>query len=240
LRFLHIVRRDEGGEPAAPQDRDPVPQLPPALGIEAGRGLIEEQHPGLVQERPSQFQPALHPPRERPHQPVCAVREFRPLQTLRDNGGHPPRPDAIEHGVELKIFARGQPVVQGRFLKDHTHEVADGRRLTHHITAGDPSRSRGRPEHGGEHKVRGGFARPVRSEKPEQFTRSHLERDALDGPKISEAARKAVALEDWDRRGLQRPNTTLCGPLPTRSMVRITASDAASITVTSSDRPLAV
>ena len=43
---------------------DDVPQREPALRVEARRGLVEEQHVGLVHDRPRDHQPLRHPARQ--------------------------------------------------------------------------------------------------------------------------------------------------------------------------------
>ena len=44
---------------------DEVPELPPGLGIEPGRRLVEEQEVGIADERAGEREPLLLSPRQR-------------------------------------------------------------------------------------------------------------------------------------------------------------------------------
>ena len=239
--FLHVVGRDKSREPALPQAGDAVPQLPAALRVQPGRRLVQEEHPGLVQERPRQLQPPFHPAGKRPHRHVGAVGELGPRERLLDERGDPPRPDPVEHRVQLQVLAGGDPVVQRGLLEDDADEIADPIRLGGDLDPRHAAGARRRREQCGQQVVSRRLARAVRAQQPELFTGGHLERHLLDRHQVAEAPGESRALDREDGRGAaHRTITTLCGPLPTAPMVRTTRRETASITVTSSERPLAV
>ena len=61
LGLLDIVSREKHGESEGlSQPAHDLPQAAPRAGIETGRGLVEEQHPGLVQNSASDVQGAPH------------------------------------------------------------------------------------------------------------------------------------------------------------------------------------
>ena len=62
--------------------RDLLPQRGPALRIEAGRRLVEEQHPRPVDERQGQVEAALHPARVPADAAVGGTGQLHPLEQL--------------------------------------------------------------------------------------------------------------------------------------------------------------
>ena len=65
LGLAHVVgRQDDRGAPLAAERGDLGPDPDGDVGIEAERGLVEEQHLGLVQERLGEGEPLLEPGRE--------------------------------------------------------------------------------------------------------------------------------------------------------------------------------
>ena len=61
--LLEILGGQENGHSlVVGEARDLLPQRGPALRVEPGRGLVEEQDPGRVDERQGQVEPALHAP----------------------------------------------------------------------------------------------------------------------------------------------------------------------------------
>ena len=62
VRLLEVLRGEEHGHALLPREAgDLRPEGAPALGIEAGGGLVEEEDRGTVDEREGQVEAALHP-----------------------------------------------------------------------------------------------------------------------------------------------------------------------------------
>ena len=96
VRLLQVLRREEDGDAIlAPQAGDLLPERRPALRVEAGRRLVEEEDPRAVDEREREVEPALHPARVAGHLPVGRVLE----------------PDALEQvvGPNLTLRSFGTP-----------------------------------------------------------------------------------------------------------------------------------
>ena len=63
LGLVHVVRRDDERDALALEPEEPVPQHVPRLGVEAGGGLVEQEHLGVVHQAARDGEPALHAPR---------------------------------------------------------------------------------------------------------------------------------------------------------------------------------
>ena len=59
--LIDVVGGEPDGGSSSAELFDPLPQLPPQLDVDAGRGLIQEQQPRLVYERLRNLEPSLHP-----------------------------------------------------------------------------------------------------------------------------------------------------------------------------------
>jgi hypothetical protein len=65
LRFVHEVRGQEDGLALREQLPQTLPDEVPRLRVEAGRGLVEKDEIGIVDERARERQPPLHAARQR-------------------------------------------------------------------------------------------------------------------------------------------------------------------------------
>ena len=86
---------------------DLLPQVSPARRVEAGRGLVEEEHLGLVHERQGQVEPAAHAAGVRADPPVGGGGEPDPFEQV---GVAPVRlrpREAVQHGLEPQQLAPG-------------------------------------------------------------------------------------------------------------------------------------
>jgi hypothetical protein len=63
-----VLRRHHEGPPLVTQPTEVIPEPSPQQGVNACRGLIEEDQLGLVQQRRGQRHPPLHPARGFPQQ----------------------------------------------------------------------------------------------------------------------------------------------------------------------------
>ncbi len=80
--LFHVVRREHDRLAPPVQLADHVPQREPALRIEAGGRLVEEQHVGVVHDRPGDHQPLRHAARQLVHVRRGAVGEPELLEQL--------------------------------------------------------------------------------------------------------------------------------------------------------------
>ena len=119
LGLFHVVRGQDDGRALAAR---PSPRCTPddlaALRIEPERRLVEEQHPGLVQQAAHQLEAPLHPARVRPHERVGARGEVDQLEQLVDAPLALRARHAVELRAQLEVLAAGEDGVEGRLLED--------------------------------------------------------------------------------------------------------------------------
>ena len=128
-----------------PQD---VPQREPALGVEAGGRLVEEEHGGPVEDRPGDHQPLGHPAREGVDR---CLRPLGQLELLEQLVGRPPRlpgADAEEPAVEVEVLPDVQLAVERVLLGDDADELLGQRRVGDDVDAADERLARGRDRPG--------------------------------------------------------------------------------------------
>ncbi len=82
VRLLQVLSGEQQGRPPRNQLADQVPQVDTAAGIDAGGGLVEEQHGGLAHHRGGQVETSPHPARVGAHLAVGGIGEVDPLQHL--------------------------------------------------------------------------------------------------------------------------------------------------------------
>src|SRR5690606_31852739 len=140
--LLDVVRGHKHRQLVAALDLgDVVPHARPRLGVEAHRGLVEHEHPRVVDERPRDLEPPLHALGERRDQLVAPRPQLHELEQLADaapaeTAGHP------EHApVELEVLGDGEPGVEARLLEHDPEGLARAPRLLVDAPAGHGHRA---------------------------------------------------------------------------------------------------
>ena len=117
-----------------------APQIGPAHGVDAGRGLIEDEQLGLVDECREQSQFLSHPARQVAGEAVTTAGEAAALEQragapLERSGLHP-----VGRGEERQVLIDGEVAVHAPVAGD----VADG------LLGGSPHPARARGDHAAE------------------------------------------------------------------------------------------
>ena len=138
LGLVHVVRREHERDALLLQPVEPLPQHVPGLRVEAGGRLVEQQHLGLVDQRPGDREPALHPARERIDARVAPVGELHELEQLLG-----PAPDLRARQVEVapvdhEVVPHRELGVEVVLLRHHAEPAADLRAVGRR----DPGRAR--------------------------------------------------------------------------------------------------
>ena len=105
-----------------------LPQGDAAHRVEAGGGLVEEQHGGLMDQRQREVEAAAHAARVGADPTVGRRGQADPLEQAVGPGVGFLAGDAVQDGLELEQLAAGHEGVDGRVLQRH----ADG---PAHLTA---------------------------------------------------------------------------------------------------------
>ena len=155
--------------PRWPGLRQVGPQAAPAPRVQARGGLVEEQHPRPVDQRPHDLQPAPQaagqgagrcprmPDRSRtPAPPVPAAVAGR-----HQAGERPPRIEPVQHRVQPDVLLGGQVEVERGLLEDDAEFPAHLRLLGRQVPAGDPDPARCRGQCRGEDGHRGRLPAPL-------------------------------------------------------------------------------
>ena len=77
LGLVQIGGRDQDRHAALAQGVENPPEIPPRDGIDAGRRLVEEEHPRRVDQRANEAELLLHPARELPGEPTAERTQVR-------------------------------------------------------------------------------------------------------------------------------------------------------------------
>src|SRR5215211_2056095 len=182
LGLVHVVGGDEHGDLlAAVQLLQVVPDRGPGLGVEADGRLIQEQHPGRVQQPPGDLEASPHAAREGLDQVATALPEVDHGQDLLAAlaGGGPV--DPVQLPVEAQVLLGSQVGVQGRLLEDEADVAAYLVAFGGHVEAGHPGRALGGVGQGAEDLDGGRLAGAVGAEKAERLPRTHVQVDAGHG-----------------------------------------------------------
>ena len=194
VRLLEVLRRQEQRRSLAHLVADHVPHPEAAAGVEAGRGLVEEEEPRSADERGGEVEAAAHAAGVRLRDPVGGVLEVEPLQELPCALLRLGRAELVEASEHPEVLAAGEVLVDGCVLAGEPDQAPHCLGLTRDVEPRD-----GRPAGVGTEQRREnahgrGLARAVRAEQPEHRAFPHLEIDAVERPHL--AAPRAEHLDE--------------------------------------------
>jgi hypothetical protein len=182
LRLVHVVRGEEDRDVLTLLELvDVVPDRHPGLRVKPDRRLVQEQHPGRVQQAAGDLQPPLHAARVGSDHAAPPVPQPDHLEHLAQPRGECRLGYPVQVGVEAQVLLAGQVVVQRGFLEHQADVAAYGVPLGDHVVPRDPGGPRGGVRQGAQDLDRGRLTRAVRPEETEGLARGDLEIDAADG-----------------------------------------------------------
>ena len=128
--LLEVLGGEEDGHAVVVgEPRDLVPERGAALHVEAGRRLVEEEEPRLVDERQREVEPAPHAARVAADLAVGGVGEADARDQLVAAAQRLGLRDPVHPGLQAHVLARGQELVERRLLQRDADRVADLRAL---------------------------------------------------------------------------------------------------------------
>jgi hypothetical protein len=151
------------------------------LGIEAGRGLVEEEDARPVDESERDVEAPLHPARVAAHDAIRRVDDPDQLEQLVDAGAQVVAGEALDPPLEHEVLSPGRLAVDARLLRDVADRAADAVRLPDRVVAGDERAAGVRLRQRRQHADGRRLARAVRAEQAEDLAAAHGERHAREG-----------------------------------------------------------
>src|SRR5438552_7082894 len=205
--LLHVLRRQEDSHPLLVEPAEVVPHRGAVLGIQAGRGLVEEQHLGMRNKGHREVQALAHSARVGPGAAVRRLFEVNRLQHLRDSPVPLLLREMIERALEAQVLSTRKFVVNPDFLGRISYDLADAGGILVYV---DPVHKRGARrllDERRDHLDRGGLPRSVRAEESENLAAADLERYSIDRADVRVVhlhqilhMNDRVALSRWPRR----------------------------------------
>src|ERR1035437_7625260 len=179
--FFHQVRGDDDGDALLiAEDLEVLPKVAPGAGIEAGRGLVEEQNLRMVEQAFGQLDAALHTAGKCFHAVAGAVQQSYTREYLCDSLLEFGAAQPVEMSLMPEIFIGGELGVDALGLEDDADVAAQGAGLANGVQAGDHGAAGSRNHERGKNSEQSGLAAAVRTEKTEEFGGANVERDAVE------------------------------------------------------------
>ena len=179
------------------QRADEVDDVADGRGVEAGGGLVEEEHLGLVQQRPRQGDALALSGRRPPHRLVGAVAHAEPLEHLADAASGQLVVEAPDACGGQQVLDRREALVEPRVLGEHA-------RVAPHLVGVDlgvDAEHLGPATVGAQHAVeqadRGGLAGAVGAQQGQHLAGLDAQREVVERDTTREAAGQLVGLDRW-------------------------------------------
>lgn len=173
LGLLQVVRGHQHGGAFLAQGAHQVPGVAAALGVQSGRGLVEEQHLGAAEQGEPQVQSALLAAGELFHPDRGAPGQSDHVQNLRGGPGA-----AGAAGPQPYRLGDRQLVGEAALLEHDARPRTDGGALGVRIVAEYAYAAGRRGRQALEEFDGGRLARAVGAEEREEFAAAHREGDA--------------------------------------------------------------
>jgi hypothetical protein len=119
----------------ARQLREQVAETHPLLGVEAHRGLVDDQQPRIVEQRLGDADTLAHAAREAAERPAAGASQVDQLQQLVDAGAHPPRLDPLDRRQVLQELAGAEIGIDAEILRQIAEHPAQRARVADHVLA---------------------------------------------------------------------------------------------------------
>ena len=205
LRLVKVVGSEDDSHAVFIDPGHEVPHGSADLDVHPGGGFIQNQQPGLVDQRPGDHQAALHAAGQRSGQFVAAVPEVQGLQVfLRPPLGLGARNAVIAGLVDQNVPALLEHV-DVDFLGNHADAGLGGLPLAVQVVTEYRYVAGGLVDQRGDDSDGGGLARAIGTQQREKVALPHGQ---VDAPKRFDAARIRLAKLSQLKR-VQVPNLPL-------------------------------
>jgi hypothetical protein len=193
--LVQVLRRQQHRGGVVDQVPHHLPEVVAAVGVEAGGGLVQEQHPGVADQAGGEVEAVAHAPGVRLHRPSRGVGELEALQQLVGAGAGGAAGQAQQAGDEVQVLATAERLVQRRVLAGDADQLPHLVRLAADVVALDGGVPGVGADQGGEDAHRGRLAGPVRAQQAEHRAQFRLEVDAGQGGRAAEALHQPLGID---------------------------------------------
>src|ERR1035437_3043596 len=200
--FFHQVSgNDDRDALLIAEDLEVLPKVAPGAGIEAGRGLVEEQNLMMVEQAFGEFDAALHASGKCFHAVAGAVQQSYTREYLCDSLLELGTTQAVEVSLMPEIFIRGELGIDALGLEDDANVAAPRSGLANRVQPSDHGAAGSRDHERGKNSEQSSLAAAVWTEETEEFGGANVERDAVERDAILVAMHEIVKGNDGLGRG---------------------------------------
>ena len=209
-----------------------LPHAGAAHRVEAGRGLVEEQHPGVVHERGREVEAPAHAPGVGADAVVDGVADVDQLLQLPHPLVDLVAAQAVEAGLEAQQLVAALRRVERRVLERDADAQPHRLRVGGDVEAGDLRPPGRRQEQRAQHPHQCRLARAVGPEEAVDLPRLHLEVDAVHRPGVAEVPLELLGAHRRGGHGGPRyrlaPTTSPAVPTSARRGARCARNSSSS------------
>ena len=195
LGLVEVLGGEHDGGAPVDEGVDHGPQLGPGPGVEAGGGLVEEEHAGAGHEGGGQVEPAPHAARVAGDDPVGGLGEGEVVEQDRGPLGRLLAAELVQLAQHDQVLPAGEEGVDGGVLGGQADPAADLVGLAADVEAGHGGGALVGLGEGGEDAHGGGLARPVGPEDGGDGADRDLQVDAVEGDGVAVALDQAVGVD---------------------------------------------
>ena len=196
LGLVEIVRREEHRRAARATLRvEEAPEALAMLGVEAHRGLVEDEERRCVQRGARDVGEAAPAAGELARELAGTRPEPHAFQRVVDGGTRVASRHAGHAGGELEVLSDGEERVDGGLLEHEPEPTARRAPIAHDVVSEDARAAATGRQQCREQQHRRGLARAIGSEQPDECARRHDEVQRLEGADLAVVAAEARGLD---------------------------------------------
>jgi hypothetical protein len=194
--FFEVLGRQHHRRPIVADGPDLFPQRAATAGIEAGRGLVQEDGRWVRDEGGHEVEPSPLPAGQRLRRPARVVGHVEALEQLFDPCPALRSGQVVEPSEKVQVLPRAELVVEGGTLPGQADAASDHPGVGADVEAGHARTAAICRQQGREQLDGRGLARAVGTEQPEDRSGSDREAQSIDRDRFAEALAQAVGHDD--------------------------------------------
>src|SRR5665647_1099850 len=183
--LLHVVRGEQYREAHAVQLVQDLPERQPALRVQTGRRLVEEEDVRAMGDAARDHEALGHAAGQRVHARLGAVGQAELLQQLVGASAGVAGARAEIPAVVVQILRDGQAAVEGVGLRHDADHLLGQRRMRDDVDAAHAGAACRRDHARRQHADGGGLTGAVRPEQAEDLARLHAQVERHDGMDVA-------------------------------------------------------